>query len=186
MKRRWRVNGIPMWYNLFGVNPMSLTDPEIRITQTNPSPLQEERAKAISRFNRLFIYTPIVILSLISLALVITLLYFVFNPPSSDAYATISGIADAIVIMGVFPLIITTGALLVIIFSIYVRGRRRGFAPVRGTQRFLWRVDWALSDVRQITGQVADQIARPFISIHAFSAYLRGFFHQLVRLLKRS
>ncbi len=165
---------------------MTLPDPKVRITQSTPTLMQEERAKAIRRFNRLFVYAPIVILSLISLAIIVMLLYFVVYPPSSETYAIISGIADAVVIMGVLPLIILTGALLVIIFSVWVRGRRRGFAPVRGSQRLLWRVEWALSDVQRITGQVANQIVRPFISIHAFAAYIRRLFHHLGRLLKRS
>ena len=180
------MNGQPMWYNLPWVNPMSMSDSEIRISQSRATPLQEKRARAIRRFNWLYVYAPIVILSIISLAIIVILLYFVFNPPSSETYETISGIADAIVIMGVFPLIIVTGALLAIIFSIWVRSRRRGIAPVHGTQKFLWRVSWALDDVQIITGQIMSRIASPFVSIHGYAAFVRRFLHQLVGLLKRS
>jgi hypothetical protein len=164
---------------------MSITDPEIIISRSKATLEQEERAKEIRRFNQLFVYTPITLLSLISLAIIVLLLYFVINPPNNETYATISGIADAVVIMGVFPLIIISGVLLFLIFSIWVRSRRRGIAPVRGTQKFLWRVSWALDDVYLITKRVTERIANPFISIHAFAAYIRRLFLQLSGLLKR-
>lgn len=164
---------------------MTQTDPNIRITQSSPTAIQEERAKSIRRFNLVFVYTPIAFLSLVALAIIALLLYLVVNPLSAETYATISGIADAVVIMGTLPLLIIFGALLLAIFSIWVRARRRGFAVVRGSQKFFWRVQWALEDVQRIARQIGDMLASPFISIQAISAYIRSLFHQLIRLLKR-
>lgn len=174
-----------MWYNFIGAYPMTQSDPYKIITQSSPTAIQEERAKSIRRFNWLYVYTPIAFLSLVALAIIALLLYLVVNPISVETYATISGIADAVVIMGILPLLIIFGALLLAIFSIWIRARRRGFAVVRGSQKFFWRVQWALDDVQRITRQTGDMLASPFISIRAVAAYVRSLFHQLIRLLKR-
>ena len=151
-----------------------------------PSTRQLERAKEIRRFNLLYIYFPIVSLSLVVLLLVLALIYLGLNPPALETLQTLSGIADAVVILGLIPTIILCGIFPTLVIGVTVQARKQGIAPIQQLQVLLWRLDRLIGTGRMKVDEVAPKIARPFINIHATVAYIKTLFKQIIRIFKRS
>ena len=161
---------------------------ELKQVEPSHEPTQEqaERAAALRRFNWMFIYGPIGLAAAITLGLVIFLLIIALNPPSDEALLFISGLADVALVIALLPFLIVGAALLGLIAYGYVRARQQGMAPVRQTQRLLWRMDNLVGRLRGRTKEAASQVARPFISAHSIVAYVKALMYQTSRLLKRS
>jgi uncharacterized integral membrane protein len=151
-----------------------------------PTQEQAERAATLRRFNMLFVYGPIGLIAGIALGLVIFLLIVALNPPSDDALQFISGLADVALVIALLPLLIVGAALLGLIAYGYVRARQQGMAPIRQTQRLLWRMDNVAGRLRGRTKEIASIVARPFISANSLVAYVKALMNQVLRLLKRS
>ena len=151
-----------------------------------PTKEQAERAADLRRFNLLFVYGPIGLITAIVLGLVIVLLIVALNPPSDEALLFISGLADVALVIALLPFLIIGAALLGLIAYGYVRARQQGMAPVRQTQRLLWRMDNVVGRLRGRTEETALQVARPFISVHSIVAYIKTLINQVLKLVKRS
>ncbi|MGD2049286.1 MAG: hypothetical protein PVH03_07315, partial [Chloroflexota bacterium] len=82
---------------------MTVPDVVPEKTEYTPTPSQLERGASIKRFNRLFVYLPISFFSVVAILITILLLYLSLNPPTDETLLTISGIADAVVILGTIP-----------------------------------------------------------------------------------
>jgi hypothetical protein len=165
---------------------MDARNPVQEVVETEPTVSQLARAEKLRRFNRLYIYTPIVIASVVALAVVLFLLYVALIQPSIKGLETISAIADAAVILGAIPPLVIGGVLLALILAIAVQARRRDIAPLRESQLFLWRVDRFATYLGRASGDLALKIATPFIWARAWAAYVRTFASQLKNMLKRS
>ena len=66
-----------------------------------PTPEQLEREQALHRFNRLFVYVPLILAGVVVLALVLWMLWRVFTVTSDNQakfYGSLSGLADLILI----------------------------------------------------------------------------------------
>ena len=151
-----------------------------------PTQVQVERAAALRKFNLLFVYGPIGLVAAIAFGLIIFLLIVVLNPPSDDALLFISGLADAALVIALLPTVIIGAALLSLIAYSYIRARQQGMAPIRQTQRLLWRMDNVVGRLRSLTKETASKVARPFISVNSFAAYVKALVYQVLKLLKRS
>ena len=151
-----------------------------------PTAEQADRAAALRKFNRLFVYIPIGFVVAIAIGIVIILLYVAVNPPSDEALLFISGMADVALVLAMLPILIIGAALLALIAYGYTQGRRRGTAPVRQTQRLLWRMDNVAGRVRVRTGEVATQVSRPFISLNGAVTYVKVLMQQIIRIIRRS
>lgn len=165
---------------------MNARSPVQEVVEAEPTHRQLERATELRRFNRLFVYAPVLLASAIAIAIVILLLFLVLVQPSIKNLRTISAIADAAVILGAIPPLAIGGILLSIIVAIVVQARRRDFAPLRETQLFLWRVDRFSTYLGRTIGEVALKVASPFVQIRALGAYLRTFVSGLKRIVKRN
>jgi heme/copper-type cytochrome/quinol oxidase subunit 4 len=151
-----------------------------------PTQEQAERAAELRRFNLLFIYGPIGLIAAIVLGLVAFLLIVAVNPPSDEALLFISGLADVAIVVALLPILIVGAALLSLIAYGYVRARQQGMAPIRQTQRLLWRMDNVVGRLRGRTKEIASIVASPFISANSLVAYVKALINQVLRLLKRS
>jgi len=151
-----------------------------------PTLEQAERAAALRRFNRLYIYVPIGLVSTITAVVVILLLIIAVNPPSAEALLFISGLADAALVIAMLPFVLLGAAGIALMAYAYSGARKRGTAPVRQTQRLLWRMDNLVGRVRVQTKRTANEIGRPFIRVNELVTYIRVLMLQLVKLVKRS
>ncbi|UCG24950.1 MAG: hypothetical protein JSW55_02855 [Chloroflexota bacterium] len=151
-----------------------------------PTRKQAERDAALRKFNLLFVYGPIGLIGAVLLGLVILLLIVALNPPSDEALLFISGLADVAIVIALIPILIIGAAALGVIAYGYVRARQQGMAPVRQTQRLLWRMDNVIGRLRGRTEETASKVARPFISAHGIVAYIKSLINQALRLVKRS
>ena len=68
-----------------------------------PSTRQLERAASIRRFNRIYIFLPISLASIIALALTILLIFLALGIGTVEVRETISGIADSVLILTIIP-----------------------------------------------------------------------------------
>ena len=159
------------------------------ITQTErsyePTVEQAERAADLRRFNLLFVYGPIGLLAAITVSLIVILLVIAVSPPSDEALLFISGLADVALVIAILPILIVGAAGLALIAYGYYRGRQRGMAPVRQTQRLLWRMDNVVGRLRVRTGETADSVVRPFMSVNGAITYIKVLILQIVRIIKR-
>lgn len=151
-----------------------------------PTARQAERAAALRRFNLLFVYLPIGLLMAAVLAIVVFLLIVAISPPGAEALPMISGLADAALTIALLPVLVVGAVLLALIVYGFVKSRQRGVAPIRQTQRLLWRLDNVVGQVRLRTSEVAPKVARPFISVQSVYAYIRALTQQITRLFRRS
>lgn len=165
-----------------------MTVPEVIPEKTEyiPTLVQQERAASLRRFNRLYIYLPITFFGIVAILITVFLLYLSLNPPSVETLQTISGMADAVVILGTIPAIIVCGIVPALFLVTTVQARKRQMAPLRQLQTFLWRMDSGVGIVRQKVGETAPKIARPFITIHAKLAYFQTLFSRIPHLFRRS
>jgi uncharacterized integral membrane protein len=150
-----------------------------------PTSDQAERAAELRRFNMLFVYGPIGLLSAIVLGVIVVLLVIAISQTSAEALIFISGLADVAMVIAMLPILIVGAVLLSLIGYGYYRGRQRGMAPVRQTQRLLWRMDHVVGRLRVRTGMTADSIIRPFLLLNGAFTYVKVLLQQSVKLIKR-
>lgn len=175
-----------MWYNLGRYKLMEAQEVTQSEHDYEPTVEQAQRAASLRRFNILFVYAPIALVSVISLALIIFMLIVAVRPPSVEALIFISGLADAALIIATVPALVVGAAVLGIIAFGYSQARQSGAAPIRQTQRLLWRMDNIVGRLRARTDKTADDIAQPFISVNGLVTYIKVLITQLAKLIRRS
>ena len=164
---------------------------EVAGTTYWPTPEQRQRAAALRRFNWLFVYTPIIVLSLAALILVILLLWGVLSPDTAATRAFASGLADIIVILLSLPLLILcavgpAGLIAMIVLAVRRRRDPQAASILERLHRLLWRLDNIVERVLLRTKELSPRIASPVINLHARTAYLRTLTNRLKRILTRS
>ena len=138
-----------------------------------PSPDQMERAAALQRFNRLYIYVPLAVFSLAGLVLVGLLLWGVFSPNILGTREFASGLADLVVIMTVMPLLLVCAIVPAAAIGLVVYRRQQ---PKREHGRFhtlLWRLDALVTKAQDAVSTTTPKAAAPIIKGHASLAYVQ-------------
>ena len=126
-----------------------------------PSPDQMERAAALQRFNRLYIYVPLAVFSLAGLVLVGLLLWGVFSP-------NILGTREFVMPLLLLCAIVPAAAIGLVVY------RRQ--QPKREHGRFhtlLWRLDALVTKAQDAVSTTTPKAAAPIIKGHASLAYVQ-------------
>lgn len=163
----------------------------------NPNDRQKEREAALKRFNRLYVLTPIILISVVSVLIivlmVITVLYMSISNNVNEALISFfSGLADITIIMFTIPMIILmiSGPLLLAAMINNSRNRRKAGKPAFDQggkfQVLLWKMDNLIEKSQNKTNEVAPQLADKVIQFNESIAYTGGFIKQITSYFKRS
>ena len=174
-----------LWYNLLEKR-MELTNSVETKPAYQPTAAQLERAAALRRFNRLFVYLPIIIAAVIALIVVGLLFWITLIQPGENSRETVSGIASAVVIMVSLPMTLLCALPSVLFIAIYVQGRKKEMAPIKRLQTIFWQIDSVILRVQTAVNDFTPKVAGVVIKAHAATAYVRNLLNQLMNLLKRS
>ena len=151
-----------------------------------PTSAQEERAARIRRFNLLYVYLPVGLLSFIVFVIVLFILVYTLTPLGQDNNILVAALADVIVIVYSVPLMILCAILPTAFVFLSIQSRRRGIAPLRQSQTFLWRVETELIVVQSVVKSIAQRIARPFLYLNGIGAFIQSFVNRLLKIFSRS
>lgn len=164
---------------------------EIAGTTYEPNLEQRQRAAALRRFNWLYVYTPILLLSLAALILVGLLLWGVLSPNIEGTSAFVSGLADMIVILFSLPLLLLCAigpAALIAMIALDVKRRRdpQAASLLQRLHTLLWRLDNIVARVLVKTRELSARVARLVIRVQAGAAYLKAWLNRIKRVFIRS
>lgn len=159
-----------------------------------PNEEQQQRLAARRRFNWLYVYTPVILLAVISLVIIGLLIYGVASPSVSGTAEFVSALADIIIIFTILPLMLLC-ALPTLLFAgvVVYRRQSRKEKEERGEvvaehgrlQRLFWWIDNLLTQVQTVIQTYAPKLAKPVINFNAFLAYVAAFWQQLKALFSR-
>ncbi len=164
---------------------MDVTDLVPPKEEYQPTSSQLDRASEIRRFNFRFIYLPIGFISLVFLVAVLGLLYLALFPPTDETADTISGMADAFTILGIFPILLLCAIFPTLMIGAFIQGKRRGMAPLRQLQLLLWHLDGGITSGKRVIRRIAQRLANPFITLQVLLAFVRSILHSIARLFKQ-
>jgi hypothetical protein len=153
---------------------------------TEPTEAQAERAASLGRFNRLAVYFPLVLFSLVAFGIVAVLLYYNLAWPNEPLRQFTGAVASLVIILGSIPLLLLCAILPLGALFAFVYGRQEGYAPLRRLQHLLWRIDERVAGIRQSVGTAAPKVAEPVIAAHARAAYLRVLLQHAREIVRRS
>ena len=151
-----------------------------------PTARQIERDDALRRFNRLFVYLPILITAVIALAVIGLLFWVTIIQPGEASRETVSGIASAVVILVSLPMTVLCAIPSILIIAITVQGRKKGMAPIKRVQTLFWRLDGLVLRIQSAVNENVPKVANVVIKGHAVVAYVRNLLTKITNLLKRS
>jgi hypothetical protein len=150
-----------------------------------PTSKQLRRDTAMRRFNRLFLYLPIAIVSgLVALTILILFIYVLSSDPQ-DYVIGLSAIADSVVIIILIGLMLPMGLFIAVVAAAFYGGRKAGMAPLRQTQRLFWRLDVLAGRIQRGVFNTVPRLADPFIIVHGRVAFWRVFFRSIKRMFNR-
>lgn len=144
------------------------------------------RAAALRRFNRWFVYLPVIMAAVIVLVVVGLLFWVTLIQPGENSRETVGGIASAVVILVSLPMTVLCALPSVLIIGAFVQGRQRGMAPIKRIQTIFWRIDSLVLRLQSAVYDFTPKVAGVVIKAHAAVAYVRNLLNQLMNLLKRS
>ncbi len=150
-----------------------------------PTLEQLNREENLRRFNSRFIYWPIGIASLIAFSIVLTMVLYIIIAPSTEYLITFSAIADAVIILLSFTIILIISVFLAVAGAVYYQARKNGIAPIRQLQILFWRIEMLTIRIYGSVSEIAPKIARPFIAIGSRLAYIRVLFIGITRIFSR-
>ena len=175
---------------------MTQSVPTPTTTSYEPSANQLARASAIRRFNRLYVYTPLILSGLIALALLGIMLWFGLGPQQREGFRPfLSGLADIVMIFTIMPLTVlcSIGPISLIALGVYRYQKRQEqkesaepILPARGLQLLLWRLDAILDKTAVSVQAYALKAAAPIIQFNAFLAYTTSLLKQIRKMFRRS
>ena len=157
--------------------------PEPQIYQ--PTPVQLERALALRRFNRRYIYLPVGVFSLLALALVGLMLWGVLSPNVSGTRAFVSGLADLVVILTVMPLMLLCAIVPAAAFGLMVYRRQQPQREHGRLQTLIWRIETFITKTQNTASNVTGKTASPLIKAHSRAAYIRALLQNLKQQFTR-
>jgi cytochrome c oxidase assembly factor CtaG len=151
-----------------------------------PTAVQLDRETALRRFNRLFVFLPIIIAAVIALIVVGLLFWVTLIRPEESSRQTVSGIASAVIILASLPLTILCALPTLLFIALVYQGRQKKTAPLKRVQTIFWRIDSLVLKIQNAVNQTMPRLAGVVIKAHAAVAYVRNLLNQLINLLKRS
>ena len=161
-------------------------EPAEPITQrVPPTDRQMTRDKALRRFNWLYIYTPIIVVSLVSFGILLLLTWQSLLPNSAEKQLFLSGLADLILIYWMCPmvLLLSLGPLSGMYF-LYKR-REHGSYVRKPIQRLAWRTDNMIDKSHAKIRETQPKIAKPFVEAQGWIAFLQNLIRGAKNDIKR-
>lgn len=179
-----------MRYHFDVVQSNSLTTMDAPELSQSPEPYQPtsdqvRRLNQTRRFNRLFVYFPIGLVSALVVVLIAGMIILVLTTPEAELVGTFSAIADSVLILSILLLMLIIGLFILIFGAVFSQGRKAGLAPIRQTRRVFWRLENMLVRIQGQVNSSTPRIAAPFISIQAWVAFWRVLIHKLTRFFSR-
>lgn len=160
-----------------------------------PSAEQIARATALRRFNRLYVYVPVGLVTAVVLLITLYMLILAIFRPSPELYLFLSGLADFVLIMMLLPVVLIFGLIMTAIIGGYVyynffmdeADRPITPAPPYGRIRtLLWRIDsLLLLIILPKLRHYSYRITRPLIRFNGWFAYIQSWLNTLRRLVIR-
>jgi hypothetical protein len=151
-----------------------------------PTPAQVERKVALRRFNRLFVYLPILFAAVIALFIIGLLFWVTFIQPGESSRTTVSGIASSVIILVSLPMTLLCALPSILFIVLFTQMRNKQMAPIKRIQTIFWRIDSLVLKVQTAVNKNTPKAANIVIIAHALMAYIRNLLTQLLNLLKRS
>jgi hypothetical protein len=158
-----------------------------------PSAEQLEREHALKRFNRNFIYIPVIIAVTIVLILLVLMLVALFAPGPDGSLMFLSGLADTILVLWMIPMTVlcAIGPILYLAYLVNRRQRRAELPPNSPllkhsrAQMALWQAQNISDRVDQKSDDITDRIARPIIILGEYGAYILAWLELLTSPFRR-
>ncbi|HRQ38662.1 MAG TPA: hypothetical protein PLD25_12210 [Chloroflexota bacterium] len=164
-------------------------------TGFEPSAEQLARATALRRFNRLYIYLPVGLVTAVVLLITLYLLIIAIFQPSPELYLFLSGLADFVLILMLLPVVLIFGLVMTAVIGGYVyynyfmdeADRPIPPAPPYGRVRtLLWRADsFLLLIILPKLRHISQRISQPIIRFNGWFAYIQSWLDSLRRLVVR-
>lgn len=154
-----------------------MTTTEQTVTEAyQPTPEQLERAAALRRFNRLYLYLPLAVFSLAGLVLIGLLLWGVFSPNIVGTREFASGLADLVVILTTLPLLLLCALVPAGAVGLAVYRRQQPKREHGRFQTLIWRLDALVTKAKDTAATTLPKAAAPLIKGHAWVAYVRTWY----------
>jgi hypothetical protein len=150
-----------------------------------PTAAQQQRAAALRRFNWLYFYLPITLISLGGLALFVYLLWSSLPAEQTQERLFVSALADIVIILTVLPTLLLCAIVPGAAVYLTMHGRKAGWAPLRKLQTLFWRLEGLLAKIDGPIRQVSDKTAQALIQAHSRAAWLRQFPSSLNKQIKQ-
>lgn len=151
-----------------------------------PTAAQLQRAADLRRFNRWFVYLPVIAAAVIALVVVGLLFWVTLIQPGENSRETVSGIASAVVILAALPMTVLCALPSVLVIVAFVQGRQKGMAPLKRIQTIFWQIDSLVLRLQSAVRSFTPRVAGVVIRAHTAAAYVRNLLNQIMNLLKRS
>lgn len=172
---------------------LSRAEPSERV---RPTPEQLERKRRQQRFTRRRVWLPVGAVILLWLLAIAGLLWLTvvgswFNMDTNQVTyrSLVSGVADAILILSITPLLLLCALPSVGLIALVVRRRRRepeSHSWTEGGRRLLWRVENGVMAVgRRLEEDVLPSVARPVTSAYALAAFVRTLWRITAEMISR-
>lgn len=164
-----------------------MTTPAQSETQTyEPTAVQIDRAAALRRFNRLYVYLPLGFFSLVALVLVGLMLWGALSPSVVGTREFASGLADLVIILTIMPLMLLCALVPAAALGLVAYRRQQPQRDYGRFQTLLWRLDSLVVKSQQAAEKAMPKVANPVIRGHAFISYWRTLFRQIKNIITRS
>lgn len=160
-----------------------------------PSAEQLARAASLRRFNRLYVYVPVGVVTAVVLITFLYLLYLALFPPTEETYLFLSGLADLVLILMLLPVVLIFGLVMTavvgggIYYNFFMDEADRPISPAPPYGRvrtLLWRIDsLLLLIVLPKLRHISQRITKPIIQFNGWFAYIQSWLDSLRRLVIR-
>jgi hypothetical protein len=140
---------------------------------------------ALHRFNGLFVYVPLALLGIATLATVIWLMWTTLAGPTAEvARVDVSAVADLIIIASVLPLTLACLLLPGLAIGLTIYDKEREMSRIEWLQRKLWRVEDGVDWVQGHVAETTPRLARPITTLNGWVAYGRTVAARLWHILR--
>lgn len=151
-----------------------------------PSAEQLARADALRRFNWLYIYTPLIMLAVVTVSLVFWLTWgmlFATELGISQMRERVSAVADLIIIALTLPATLMCLLLPGLGIALLVHDREREMTRIAWLRTWLWRLDSLVAQVRDKTAENAPKVAGQVVQFNGRVSYFRALLWRIRQIL---
>lgn len=145
---------------------------------------QAARDKALRRFNWLFVYAPVALVSFGILALLVWLAWATLPDVAVRRQGAVSGVADIVLILWLCPTVLVCALFPALGFFLLVKRRQSGSVARQRVQRLLWRAENLVMTARGRLIAWETTASRPIIVAHGAWAYARGWWAAVRRQIR--